>query len=120
MQVLLNSETQIENHRGMTDELRRIVDEVLGRYGERIVRIDAHLSDANSAAKADTDDIHCTLEASLAGLAPVVVKDRAATAHQAMHGAVGKLDRALAHAFGKHDQHARDADRSSGLAHEES
>jgi ribosome-associated translation inhibitor RaiA len=110
MQVLLNSETQIKNHLAMTAHLHRVVGVVLGHYGERITRIDGHLSDANSAAKSDTDDIHLTLEASLPGLAPVVVKDRASTAHQAIQGAVDKLDRAVAHVLGKRDSRRERSD----------
>ena len=107
MQVLLNGDSQIKNHLAMKMHLNELVDDVLAHYGARISRVDAHLSDADSAAKTDTDDIHCMLEASLPGFAPVVVEARAATAHEAMHGAVGKLDRAVAHAFGKHDQRHR-------------
>ena len=110
MQVLLNSEKQIENHRAMTTHLQEVVGQVLGHYGDRIARIDAHLSDANSAAKADTDDIHCGLEASLPGMAPVLVEERAATAHQAIQGAVRKLDRAVSHALGRHDTRRGRAD----------
>ncbi len=66
--------------------------EALGHYGERITRVEAHLSDANSLAKANTDEIHCTLETRLVGLDPVIVKERAGTAHQAPQ----QLRRALA------------------------
>lgn len=103
MQVLLNSDTQIEDHRAMTAYLETVLARSLSHFGERVVRIDAHLSDDNSAAKADVDDIHCTLEAQVLGLAPVVAKDRAATSHQAIQGAVHKLEHALAHAVGKHE-----------------
>jgi ribosome-associated translation inhibitor RaiA len=105
MQVLLNSEPQIENHLAMATYLRERLADVMGHYGAHLARVDAHLSDANSAVKSDTDDIHCTLKASLPGFAPVVVKERAASAHQAIGNAVGKLNRAVAHAIGKHDTH---------------
>ena len=75
----------------------------MSRFGEHITRVEAHLSDANSAAKANPDEIHCTLEARLVHRDPIVVKDHAATAHQAINGAVGKLERAVATAIEKHD-----------------
>jgi hypothetical protein len=103
MQVLLNSDTQIKDHRAMTSYLETVLVESLGRFGGRVLRVDAHLSDDNSAAKTDVDDIHCTLEAQVTGLAPVIAKDKAATSHQAIQGAVGKLERAIAHAIGKHE-----------------
>ena len=103
MQVLLNSDNQIKDHRAMTSYLETVLAQSLSHFGQRVVRIDAHLSDDNSAAKADVDDIHCTLEAQVVGFAPVVAKDRAATMHQAIQGAVHKLEHALAHAIGKRE-----------------
>lgn len=103
MQVLLNTDTHIDGRQAMSDHLTSEVTEALGHYGERITRVEAHVSDANGPTKAGTDDIHCTLQARPVGLDPVVVKERAATAHQAIQGAVRKLQRALGSAFDKHD-----------------
>ena len=102
MQVLLNTDPHIDGRQGMSDYLASVVTEVLGHYGERITRVEAHVSDANGAASSGANDIHCTSEARPVGLDPVVVKERADTAHQAMHGAVRKLERALRSAFAKH------------------
>ena len=109
MQVLLNTDPHMGGRQSMAEYLQTVVTEALGHYGERITRVEAHLSDANGPSKANTDEIHCTLEARLVGLDAVVVKERAATAHQAIHGAVGKLERARDTAIGKHDprRHAR-------------
>jgi ribosome-associated translation inhibitor RaiA len=87
----------------MADHLETVVKDALGRFAEHITRVEAHLADANSHAKSTPDDIHCTLEARLVGMEPVVVKDHAGTAHQAIHGAVGKLKRAVTTALAKHD-----------------
>ena len=103
MQVLLNTDPHTPGRQSMAEYLEAVVAAALGHYGERLTRVEAHLSDANSSAKANTDEIHCTLEARLVGLEPVVVKERAGTAHQAIHGAIGKLERALISAVGKHD-----------------
>lgn len=103
MQVLLNTDPHTDGRHEMAEHLESVVKDALGRFGEQITRVEAHLSDANSHNKAGPDDIHCTLEARLVGLAPVVVKDHAGTAHQAINGAVGKLKRALATVMAKHD-----------------
>jgi ribosome-associated translation inhibitor RaiA len=103
MQVLLNTDSHTDGRQSMAEYLETTVTGALGHYGERIIRVEAHLSDANSPAKANTDEIHCMLEARVVGLEPVVVHERAGTAHQAIHGAVTKLERALGSAFGKHD-----------------
>ena len=103
MQVLLNTDHHVDGRQEMADHLSTVVKEALHRFGDHITRVEAHLSDANSQAKATPDEIHCTLEARVAGQEPVVVKDHAATAHQAINGAVGKLKRAVTTAFEKHD-----------------
>ena len=103
MQVLLNSDPHVDGRHQMAEHLETVVKDALGHFGKRITRVEAHLADAHSHVKANPDEIHCILEARLAGLEPVVVKDYAGTAHQAIHGAVGKLERAVTTALAKHD-----------------
>lgn len=102
MQVLLNTDTHVDGRHGMAEFLETEVKEALGRFGDHVTRVEAHVGDAVSHAKAHPDDIHCTLEARLIGLEPVIVKDHAASAHQAIQGAVGKLKRAVGTAVEKH------------------
>lgn len=103
MQVLLNTDPHTDGRHEMAQHLQTVVQEALDRFGPQITRVEAHLSDANSHHKATPDDIHCTLEARLVGLDPVTVTDHAGTAHQAIHGAVGKLRRAITTTLAKHD-----------------
>ena len=113
MQVLLNSDPNTDGSHLMAEHLQAVVKDALGRFGERITRVEAHLSDANSQAKASADGVHCTLEARLQGLDAVVVKDQAGNAHQAIEGAVRKLKRAVGAEIAKHDprgQRAKPAD----------
>jgi len=103
MQILLNTDPHVNGSHGMAEHLETVVKDAMGRFADHITRIEAHLADANSHAKTTPDDIHCTLEARLVGMEPVVVKDHAGTAHQAIHGAVVKLKRAVNTALEKHD-----------------
>jgi uncharacterized protein (UPF0335 family) len=103
MQVLLNTDPHVAGGHQMAEHLESIVKDALGRFGEQVTRVEAHLADANSHVKAIPDEIQCTLEARLVGLDPVVVKDHSGTAHQAMHGAVVKLQRAVTAALGKNN-----------------
>lgn len=103
MQVLLNADHHTDGRHEMAEHLTTVVKEALSRFGEQITRVEAHLADENSQVKAGPDEIQCTLEARLVGREPVVVKDRASNAHQAIHGAVGKLKRAVATVLEKHD-----------------
>lgn len=118
MQVLLNTDPHTDGRHEMAEHLESVVKDALGRFGEQITRVEAHLSDANSQAKASPDAIHCTLEARLVGHEPVVVKDHAGTAHQAINGAVGKLKRAVTTAMEKHDPRRNTALSAAAMAEE--
>lgn len=102
MQVLLNTDPNVDGRQQMSDHLELVVKDALDRFGGQITRVEAHLADANSQSKAGPDEIHCTLEARLTGRDPIVVKDHAGNAHQAISGAVGKLKRAIATVLDKH------------------
>lgn len=103
MQILLNTDPHTDGSHDMAKHLESVVHDALDRFGEAITRVEAHLSDANSHNKSGPDDIHCTLEARLVGLEPVIAKDHAGNAHQAIRGAVGKLQRAVSNSLAKHD-----------------
>ena len=109
MQILLNSDPNTDGGHLMADHLKQVVSDALARFGDHITRVEAHLSDVNSSAKSGADDIHCTLEARLIGLDPLVVKDHAGNAHQAIDGAVRKLKRAVETALAKHEEPRRRA-----------
>ena len=103
MQVILNTDPHVDGRHHMAEHLTTVVADALGRFGEHITRVEAHIADENSHVKSNPDEIQCTLEARLAGREPVVVKDRAGSVHQAINGAVGKLKRAVATVLEKRD-----------------
>ena len=103
MQVLLHSNPNTDGGRLMAEHLTTVVKEALGRFGDRITRVEAHLSDVNGQAKTGSQAIHCTMEARLIGLDNIVVKEHADSAHQAIDGAVRKLKRAADTEIAKHD-----------------
>lgn len=109
MQILLHADPHTDGSHLMAEHLKTVVLAAMGRFGERVTRVEAHLSDANGAAKTGDDDIHCTLEARLPGHDAMVVKDRAANAHQAIEGAVRKLKRAVGAEIAKHDPRSQAA-----------
>jgi ribosome-associated translation inhibitor RaiA len=114
MQVLLNTDPHVDGSQEMAAHLQAVVKDALGRFGEQITRVEAHLSDANSQVKSHPGDIHCTLEARLVGLDPIVVKDHAGSAHQAIHGATVKLQRAVTTIVEKQRSHRHAADAMPG------
>ena len=103
MQILLHSDSNTDGGHLMADHLHTVVQDAMARFAERVTRVEAYLSDANSLAKSSDGDIHCTLEARLVGHDAIVVKDQATNAHQAIEGAVRKLKRAVGTELAKHE-----------------
>ena len=103
MHVQINTDSNIEGDNALTQQVEAVVRGALGRFSERITRVDVHLSDENSDRKTGIDDMRCLLEASLVGLQPTVVSHQAATVEQAVDGAAGKLKRSLETTFGRLD-----------------
>ncbi len=77
------------------------VESGLARYKNRLTRVEVHLSDVNGPRGGP--DARCTLEARPAGRQPVAVTENAATAEQALNGAIEKMGRLLGTAFGRED-----------------
>ena len=117
MQVLLNTDHHTDGKHEMAEHLTVVVKDAVAQFGANVTRVVAHIADENSNAKTMPDEIQCTLEARLVGCEPVVVKERAGSVHQAIHGAAGKLKRAVATVLEKRDP--RQSKRSASIAPDE-
>ncbi|MGR6034654.1 MAG: HPF/RaiA family ribosome-associated protein [Candidatus Nitrosoglobus sp.] len=100
MQIRVNTDSNIKNGEGLAQQVRTTVVSALERFGDRITRVEAHLSDENSH-KFGTDDKRCLLEARLAGLQPIAASHQAATLQQAIDGAAEKLKSAIDSTLGR-------------------
>ena len=116
MQVIVNSDHNITGDESLTTRVEAILADSIGRFEERITRVEAFLSDANSSAKHGARDKRCVLEARIAGAQSVVASNEAPTLLEAIEGAAGKLERVLEHTFGKHDASSGKSPREQDLA----
>jgi ribosome-associated translation inhibitor RaiA len=92
MQIQVNSDHNIEGH------------EALAAH---------HVSD-ESSHKRSQNDKRCMMEARLEGHQPIAVTHQAATLHQAVDGAVGKLTRLIESTIGRrHDKQSSRTDPPS-------
>ena len=107
MHILLHSDLNTDGSQLMNDHFTGVVNGAMGRYGDRVTRVEAHLRDVDGQARSSAGEIHCTLEARLVGLHAVVVKAHAGNAHEAIDGAVRRLRRAVGAEIGKHDDRGR-------------
>jgi ribosome-associated translation inhibitor RaiA len=115
MQVIVNSDHNITADETVTARVEAILADSIERFADRITKVEAFLSDENSS-KHGARDKRCVLEARVAGAGPVVASNEAPSVLEAIEGAAGKLERALEHAFGKHDAAAGKAPRERDLA----
>lgn len=99
MQIQVNTDRNIEGGDRLVHEVMETVNGSLERFGNRITRVEVHLSDVN--AEKGGRDIRCVMEARPAGLDPVAVDELARDVRQSVRGAVGKLKRALESRFGR-------------------
>jgi ribosome-associated translation inhibitor RaiA len=101
MQIQVNTDRNIEGGQEFKEEVRGTLAGALERFSDRITRIEAHLSDGNSAVKGGGDDMRCVLEARLSGMNPISVRHQAATIRQALAGATDKLEKTLQRSLDK-------------------
>jgi ribosome-associated translation inhibitor RaiA len=100
MQVLVNSDHHIVGGEDLTERVQGVVEGRLERFAKRITRVEVHLNDLNGNKLGERDK-RCLMEARVGGLKPIAVSHEAPTLTEAIHVAADKLERALAHAFGK-------------------
>jgi hypothetical protein len=103
MQIQVNTDSHIAGSDELTHRVEAVVEGALGRFRDRITRVEVHLNDQSSSAKAGGDDKRCLMEARLGGLQPITVSHQSASLEQALGGAAGKLQKLLERTLGRLD-----------------
>lgn len=101
MQVLVNTDHNIEGREGLTSYVTGVVEAALSHESSRITRVEVHLSDVNGDKKDADRDMRCMMEARLAGTQPLAVTHEDATVNAAVEGAADKLARLIEHTMGR-------------------
>lgn len=99
MQIQVNTDNHIDGNLSLLESVQEAVLHTLGRFEERITRVEVHLSDVN--AQKGGRDTRCVVEARLRGLKPITVDDLSRDIDSAVRAAVGKMERALETRLGK-------------------
>jgi len=92
MQVLVHCDDHICCDNELIRRVESVITGTLERFGERLSRVEVWLRNLNSEKPGDRDKV-CSLEARLAGAAPVSAEHEAPTLAEAIHVAAGKLER---------------------------
>ena len=93
MLIQVQTDRNIEGGTPLSTAVEAVVQEVLGRFSDRITRVEVHLSDVNGAKGGR--DIRCVMEARVAGSPPMAVDEQAESVDAAARGAVARLERVL-------------------------
>jgi ribosome-associated translation inhibitor RaiA len=100
MLIEVRTNGNINGSEQFSDHVKAKVRTALHRYGDRIRRVDVHLSDT-VGNKNSHDDKCCMIEARRDGCEPIVVTHQESTMDQAIHGAVHRLKKSVDSALGK-------------------
>lgn len=103
MRIQVNTDNHTQGSEGLTRVVESAVEGALGRFGERVTRVEVHFSDESSSQKSVGNDKRCAMEARLAGLQPIAVTADGATLEQALDGAIDKLEKTLERTLGRLD-----------------
>jgi ribosome-associated translation inhibitor RaiA len=100
VQIQVNSDHHIKGDERMHEIVTNLVTDAVGRYADRITRVEVHLNDVNGAKHGERDK-RVMMEARVAGLAPIAVTNEADNLEVAMEGAADKLERAIGRVLGR-------------------
>ena len=105
MQVLVNARHE-PLPTAFVELMEKRVSDELESFSGRLTRVEIHLQDLN-AQKGGVDK-RCLIEARPKGLAPMAAHHESTTVQDAFRGALEKLQRVLAHRFGRLDSKGRE------------
>jgi hypothetical protein len=99
VQIQINTDRHIDADDDLRQSIQAAVTQTLGRFGERLTRVEVHLTDVN--AQKGGKDIRCVMEARPAGMPPVMVDELSREVGTAVREAAAKLERALETRIGR-------------------
>ena len=99
MHIEFSTDNTVAGNEELAAHVKSVVEQTLGRFSDRISRVEVHLSDLNGQ-KGGHDDKRCMMEVRLDGRQPSAVTDEADTFDRAISGAAGKLKRSVESTLG--------------------
>lgn len=103
MHIQCNTDDNLAGSQALERAVEETVESTLGRFRDRITRVEVHLADVN-AERNGPRDLRCLMEARPRARDPVAVTHRATTLEEAYGGAARKLVRLLETTFGRAEQ----------------
>ena len=104
VEILVNTDNNVEGTQKMKDYVRETVDKNLDRFKDVITRVEVHFSDQNGNKKGPKDK-KCVIEARLKGMSPIAVSSQEDDIHKAVAFAIDKVKASLNTTVGKMKEH---------------
>jgi ribosome-associated translation inhibitor RaiA len=101
MLIQVNTGSQTHGSADLTQGVQALIEDKLGRFEDRITRVEVHLNDENGPDKTGGHDKRCMIEVRMAGRQPISTTDHGATHDQALHGAASKMQSQIETIVGK-------------------
>ncbi len=101
MQILVNTDHNIDGHQSMADFVSGVVENSLSLFSEHITRVEVHLSDENSDKKDGHNTLRCVMEARIEGRQPIAVTHHATDMNETVEGAAERLASMIEHLLGR-------------------
>ena len=102
MKIQVNTDHNVEGSDALVRMVEEQIQSTLGRYEDRLSRVEAHLGDEDGSKNRGADK-RCLLEARPLGRDPVVVTAFSDTSERACREASHKMQKLLASTFGRID-----------------
>jgi ribosome-associated translation inhibitor RaiA len=99
MKIQVNTGDDVQGSADLIRGVRQDLEKAVANFSSAITRIEAHLSDENSAKGGK--DKRCVLEARVKGMKPIAVTHQAQTLEFAVDGAAEKLKAAIGSMLGR-------------------
>lgn len=95
MHIQVNSNHSVELNEDLIRQITDLVEPELKRFREELTGVEVYVNDTNSDKKGGDRDKHCTIEAHVAGMAPLAATAQAPELLLAVKQSSGKLHRVL-------------------------
>lgn len=104
MKIQFNTDRNIHGTEQLEQFVHDKVNHGLKHFADHITRVEVHLSDTN-AEKSGPADIHCKLEARIAGMQPISVTGKSNDKELALDEAIDKMKASVRTVIGKMNDH---------------
>jgi ribosome-associated translation inhibitor RaiA len=100
MQIEVTTDNHVAGSDRLNQQVQSVIEDALGRFGERVTWVEVHLGDENSHK---TGGAYCGIHAKLAGAETFNVDAESDTVDQALDAATDKLLKVIDRTLGKRE-----------------